>query len=95
MGLHVVAEGVETQLQAAELRSLGCSMGQGWLFSRAVTADQLAALIERGIPRSTIPRSRRQGLRRAVGRHPGMRTRAQPRLIDEMLFHVGLLENET
>ncbi|MGC8732784.1 MAG: putative bifunctional diguanylate cyclase/phosphodiesterase, partial [Halothiobacillaceae bacterium] len=32
--LEVVAEGVETQAQADELRALGCALGQGYLFGR-------------------------------------------------------------
>ena len=37
----VVAEGVETQEQAALLRQLGCPVAQGWLWSRALGLDQL------------------------------------------------------
>jgi PAS domain S-box-containing protein len=36
LGLHVVAEGIETQAQLAMLRTLGCELGQGYLFSRPV-----------------------------------------------------------
>ncbi len=45
MGLRVVAEGVETERQLNYLRSLGCDMVQGYLFSRPVPADQLPAVI--------------------------------------------------
>ncbi len=41
LGLSVVAEGVETPQQAAVLRELGCEAAQGWLWSRAVPADEL------------------------------------------------------
>ncbi|MFB9990528.1 EAL domain-containing protein [Deinococcus oregonensis] len=41
LGLAVVAEGVETQQQQAELAALGCKFGQGYLFSRPVSAEQL------------------------------------------------------
>jgi diguanylate cyclase (GGDEF)-like protein/PAS domain S-box-containing protein len=34
LGLGLVAEGIETPLQAARLRALGCDLGQGYLFSR-------------------------------------------------------------
>ncbi len=91
MGLHVVAEGVETQLQAAELQSLGCTVAQGWLFSRAVPAEELPALVEGGLPSPGTSRSGR--LKRALRPHPGMRSRGQARLVDEMMCHVGFLEN--
>jgi len=32
--LNLVAEGVETQAQAAVLQGLGCSLAQGWLYGR-------------------------------------------------------------
>jgi EAL domain-containing protein (putative c-di-GMP-specific phosphodiesterase class I) len=41
LGLRTVAEGVETNAQAMALRSLGCTIGQGFLFSPAVEADLL------------------------------------------------------
>ncbi|HEY9558173.1 MAG TPA: EAL domain-containing protein [Acidimicrobiales bacterium] len=41
LGLTVVAEGIETADQAAHLQRLGCSLGQGFLFSRPLPADQL------------------------------------------------------
>ncbi len=34
LGMEVVAEGVEDSIQLAELRSLGCEYGQGYLFAR-------------------------------------------------------------
>jgi EAL domain-containing protein (putative c-di-GMP-specific phosphodiesterase class I) len=39
--LCVVAEGIETVEQADALRELGCDIGQGFLFSRPVPADEL------------------------------------------------------
>ena len=41
LGLEVVAEGVETARQLSILRELGCTYGQGFLFSAAVTLDEL------------------------------------------------------
>ena len=40
LGMDVVAEGVETAEQAAELRALGCEYAQGFYFSRAVDHDR-------------------------------------------------------
>lgn len=41
LGLEVIAEGVETPLQLAQLRELGADSGQGYLFGRPVPADEL------------------------------------------------------
>ena len=34
MGLHVVAEGIETEEQRQRLLEMGCHLGQGYLFGR-------------------------------------------------------------
>ena len=43
LGLQVVAEGVETTGQREILERIGCDVVQGWLYTRALPADQLAA----------------------------------------------------
>jgi diguanylate cyclase (GGDEF)-like protein/PAS domain S-box-containing protein len=43
--MKVVAEGVETEAQAAELRALACEYGQGYLFSAAVDGAGAESLI--------------------------------------------------
>lgn len=46
MGLMVTAEGVETPGQMSALADAGCNQLQGYLFSQAVPADQLTALMK-------------------------------------------------
>ncbi len=43
LGLRVVAEGIETEGQAAVLRGMGCDVGQGYLFARPMPASDLLA----------------------------------------------------
>ncbi|KAF1048529.1 sensor domain-containing protein [Xylophilus sp.] len=45
LGLHVVAEGVESAEQLRFLARHGCDAWQGWLYSPAVPATQVAALL--------------------------------------------------
>jgi diguanylate cyclase (GGDEF)-like protein len=45
LGVHVVAEGVETEEQAARLRTLGCTLAQGYLFSRPVAPEAVRDLL--------------------------------------------------
>ena len=46
LGLEVTAEGVQTRAQQVFLRDIGCHYLQGYLYSRAVSASELVALIE-------------------------------------------------
>jgi diguanylate cyclase (GGDEF)-like protein len=45
LNLHVIAEGVETTLQADTLRNLGCPFAQGYLFSPPISASRFEALL--------------------------------------------------
>ena len=45
LGLTVVAEGVETEEQAAALKRLGCDELQGYLLSKPMTFEQVAELL--------------------------------------------------
>ena len=54
LGLQVVAEGIETDAQREVLAHAGCDLGQGYLFSRPVTAHALEDLVKRqSSPHST------------------------------------------
>lgn len=44
LGMEIVAEGLETLAQVQAVRDTGCTLGQGWYFSRAVP-DYLAAML--------------------------------------------------
>jgi len=76
LGLHVIAEGVETPLQANQLIALGCPAAQGFLWSPAVPADQLPALAAIGT--AAHPR---------VAGHRGERS-----LVDEMMHQIGIVK---
>ncbi len=52
LGLRVVAEGVETLRQMDSLHKLGCSVMQGFLFSKPVPADDL----QRWLEQTLLPR---------------------------------------
>lgn len=45
LGMETVAEGIETKAQAAFVTKCGCTLGQGFLFGKAVSANDLPSLI--------------------------------------------------
>jgi diguanylate cyclase (GGDEF)-like protein/PAS domain S-box-containing protein len=45
LGIEVVAEGIETEYQLELLRSLGCRLGQGYIFSHPVDESSAADLL--------------------------------------------------
>jgi diguanylate cyclase (GGDEF)-like protein/PAS domain S-box-containing protein len=47
LSITMLAEGIETSVQLERLRSLGCELGQGYLFSPALPREQLEALMSR------------------------------------------------
>ncbi|MBV8717391.1 MAG: EAL domain-containing protein [Chloroflexi bacterium] len=46
LGMQVTAEGIESEVQRQYLAGTGADRGQGYLFSRPVPRDQLAAMLE-------------------------------------------------
>jgi len=47
LGLHAVAEGVETTEQLSELRRLGCDSAQGFYFAKPANGHDIGELLER------------------------------------------------
>jgi len=47
LGMHVVAEGIETKEQLQELRRLGCELGQGFWFSAPLEPAAAVALVRK------------------------------------------------
>lgn len=56
LGLFTVAEGIETEQQADMLLWLGCELGQGWLYGRAVPAAEIGDII------AALPRAISEGI---------------------------------
>jgi PAS domain S-box-containing protein len=44
LGLTTVAEGIEEEGQAEMLSTLGCELGQGWLYGKAVSSQEVIAI---------------------------------------------------
>jgi diguanylate cyclase (GGDEF)-like protein len=59
---HTVAEGIETQAQLEFLRMLGCDSGQGYLFSKAVPAEELTHILQNP-PAAVRPQAVEQPIR--------------------------------
>ncbi len=68
LGLEVLAEGVETEIQLAHLRRLGCDSMQGYLLGRPVPAAEMAAQL-----RGNTAALRRLQLFAAAGAPPTVR----------------------
>ncbi len=49
LDIFVVAEGVETEEQAARLQALGCNEAQGYLFSRPMPAADIAEILRTSV----------------------------------------------
>lgn len=55
MGLDAVAEGVETKEQETVLLALGCKIGQGFLYAKALPADEFARLFGQVRTETAVP----------------------------------------
>jgi diguanylate cyclase (GGDEF)-like protein/PAS domain S-box-containing protein len=48
LGLDIIAEGVETEIQHQQLKRLGCPNAQGFLFSRPMPKEQVGLFLKKG-----------------------------------------------
>jgi EAL domain-containing protein (putative c-di-GMP-specific phosphodiesterase class I) len=51
LGMEIIAEGIETPDQARQLRASGCHLGQGFLWSRPVSAPEVGAILRKALAR--------------------------------------------
>jgi predicted signal transduction protein with EAL and GGDEF domain len=65
--LTTVAEGIEYRDQQETLRTLGCDLGQGFLFSRPVAGDQIRASL-----RAHARAAKAMGTKGGAGVHIGL-----------------------
>ena len=57
LGMEVIAEGVETEEQVAQLASMRCDYLQGYLFSKPMPKESVLSLLEGTYPRNVKQQS--------------------------------------
>ncbi|MFI5011588.1 MAG: putative bifunctional diguanylate cyclase/phosphodiesterase, partial [Hyphomicrobiales bacterium] len=62
LGIEIIAEGVETKAQVNFLISAGCTLGQGYLFGRPVSAKWAGRLLRRGTIEAATSQKRSENL---------------------------------
>jgi diguanylate cyclase (GGDEF)-like protein/PAS domain S-box-containing protein len=62
LDMEVIAEGIETPAQLNRLRSIGCELGQGYLFSRPLSVPAAEKLLAASVTQPDLL-SRQQGIR--------------------------------
>ncbi|HEY8720456.1 EAL domain-containing protein [Pengzhenrongella sp.] len=62
--LEVVAEGIEQSVQRDELWSMGCRVGQGYLYARPVAAEKMSELLASASPLGPKPATGPPGVER-------------------------------
>lgn len=85
-GKHVIAEGIERVEQAVVLRSMGCHVAQGYLFSVPVDATLILPMMDH--PLWQAPAS--WGVQPAAVAPDSLTRRAHRTFIEEFLDHIGV-----
>jgi|GEM_PF-1936103 len=75
LGLTVIAEGIEDELQLQRLRELGCKYGQGFLFAPPQNAEDTQMLLMSWSPRDVVSRGKKIVPLGAAGREPAVTRR--------------------
>ncbi len=55
LGMHLIAEGIESPKQLEKLKDLECTYGQGFLFSKALAAEQIPHFVTMLSAQNAIP----------------------------------------
>ena len=63
LGLRCVAEGIEQEVQATQLRAIGCGYGQGYFFARPMAPHRITSMLAQRSGRMALPDSARSGNR--------------------------------
>lgn len=85
-GKHVIAEGIERVEQALALRSMGCHVAQGYLFSVPVDAALILPMMDRPLWQAPMT----WGVQSAAVAPASLTRRAQRTFIEEFLEHIGV-----
>jgi len=66
LGMHVVAEGIETEDISDRLRDVGCNLGQGWFFGRPMQAEAMLRWLTPLVPREAIGEAQSDAMRDSI-----------------------------
>lgn len=86
MGKHVIAEGIERVDQALALRSMGCPVAQGYLFSVPVEASRIASMRDQPLWQAPI----HWGVQPAAVAPDTLTRRAHRTFVEEFLDQIGV-----
>jgi EAL domain-containing protein (putative c-di-GMP-specific phosphodiesterase class I) len=83
LGIDTVAEGIETAEQAARMRSLGATYGQGFFFAKPLAAADVATRLEPSDIKNPVPDAGPSGGGDRRGApHPAQRVMVRPASVD-------------